>query len=187
MKYLIIGLGNIGIEYENTRHNIGFDVLNVLAKEFDAKFETERLASICRFKHKSRVYVLIKPTTYMNLSGRAVKYWMDTEKVSIDKVLVVTDDLSLDLGTLRMRPKGSHGTHNGLESIINSLGQNNFGRLRFGIGNQFSRGRQVDFVLGKWKASEAPIVNEKILLATDMIKSFGAIGIQRTMNLYNNK
>jgi PTH1 family peptidyl-tRNA hydrolase len=187
MKYLIAGLGNIGSEYENTRHNIGFDVLDVLAKEFNVKFETERLAGVCKFRHKSRTFVLIKPTTYMNLSGRAVKYWMDTEKISIDKLLVVTDDLALDLGALRMRPKGSHGTHNGLENIIQVLGQNNFARLRFGIGNQFSRGRQVDFVLGKWKASEMPIIDEKIPQAIEMIKSFGTIGVQRTMNLFNNK
>lgn len=187
MKYLIVGLGNIGKEYEHTRHNIGFDVLENLANEFDVKFETERLASICRFRYKSRTYVLIKPTTYMNLSGRAVKYWMDNEKIPIDKILVVTDDLALDLGSLRMRQKGSHGSHNGLENIIQVLGQNNFSRLRFGIGNQFSKGRQVDFVLGSWKPSEQPIIDEKIQIANDMIKSFGAIGIQRTMNLYNNK
>lgn len=187
MKYLIAGLGNIGSEYENTRHNIGFDILDELAKEFKEKFETERLASFCKFRHKSRTFVLIKPTTYMNLSGRAVKYWMDTEKIAIDKVLIVTDDLALDLGTLRMRPKGSHGTHNGLENIIQVLGQNNFARLRFGIGNQFSRGRQVDFVLGKWKPSEQPFIDEKIPQALEMIKSFGTIGVQRTMNLYNKK
>ncbi len=187
MKYLIAGLGNIGSEYENTRHNIGFDVLDVLAKDFNGKFETERLASVCKFRHKSRTFVLIKPTTYMNLSGRAIKYWMDVEKISIDKVLVVTDDLALDIGALRMRPKGSPGTHNGLESIIQVLGQNNFARLRFGIGNQFSRGRQVDFVLGKWKPSEQTIIDEKIPQAVDMITSFGTIGIQRTMNLFNKK
>jgi len=187
MKYLIAGLGNIGSEYEHTRHNIGFDVVSALAKEFKAEFETQRLAKVCSFRHKSRTFVLIKPTTYMNLSGRAVKYWMDSEKISIDKLLVVTDDLALDLGGLRMRPKGSHGTHNGLENIIQVLGRNDFARLRFGIGNQFSRGRQVDFVLGKWKASELPIIEESIPKATEMIKSFGTIGIQRTMNLFNNK
>lgn len=187
MKYLIAGLGNIGSEYDQTRHNIGFDVLDQLAKEFDEKFETDRLASVCKFRHKSRTFVLIKPTTYMNLSGRAVKYWMDAEKISIDNLLVVTDDLALDLGTLRMRPKGSPGTHNGLENIIQVLGQNNFARLRFGIGNQFQKGRQVDFVLGKWRPSEQPFIDEKIPIALDMIKSFGTIGIQRTMNLFNNK
>jgi len=187
MKFLIAGLGNIGLEYHQTRHNIGFDVMDALAREFDAEFETDRLASISRFRHKSRTFVLIKPTTYMNLSGKAVKYWMDREKIAIDKLLVVTDDLALDLGALRMRPKGSHGTHNGLENIIQILGQNNFARLRFGIGNKFSRGRQVDFVLGKWKPSEQPIIDEKIPQALEMITSFGTIGIQRTMNLYNNK
>ena len=187
MKYLIVGLGNIGKEYEHTRHNIGFDVLDSLAKEFKVSFETERLASICRFRHKSRTFVLIKPTTYMNLSGKSVKYWMTAEKISIDNILVVTDDLALDIGSLRMRQKGSHGSHNGLENIIQVLGQNNFARLRFGIGNAFSKGRQVDFVLGNWKPSEQPVIDEKIQMATDMIKSFGTIGIQRTMNLYNNK
>jgi len=187
MKYLIAGLGNIGTEYEHTRHNIGFDIVDYLAKEFDVKFETERLAGVCRFRHKSRTFILIKPTTYMNLSGRAVKYWMDSEKISIDKLLVVTDDLALDLGALRLKPKGSPGTHNGLENIIQVLGQNNFARLRFGIGNHFARGKQVDFVLGTWKASEMPIIEEKIPQAVEMIKSFGTIGIQRTMNLYNNK
>jgi len=187
MKYLIVGLGNIGAEHEHTRHNIGFDVVSSLAREFDAKFETKRLASVCSFRHKSRTFVLIKPTTYMNLSGRAVKYWMDTEKIQLSNVLVVTDDLALDLGVLRMRPKGSHGSHNGLENIIQVLGRNDFARLRFGIGNQFSRGRQVDFVLGTWKPSEQPIIEEKIPIALDMIKAFGTIGIQRAMNLFNNK
>ncbi|OYT16280.1 MAG: aminoacyl-tRNA hydrolase [Bacteroidetes bacterium 4572_77] len=187
MKYLIAGLGNIGNEYENTRHNIGFDVLDRLAKEFDVKFNTERLAGVTRFRYKSRTFVLIKPTTYMNLSGRALKYWMDSEKIEIDKVLVVTDDLDLDLGTLRMRPKGSAGSHNGLENIIQVLGKSNFARLRFGIGNSFSRGRQVDYVLGQWKASEQAAVEEKIDVATEMIKSFGSIGVQRTMNLFNGK
>ena len=187
MKYLIAGLGNIGSEYENTRHNIGFDVLNVLAKEFDAKFETKRLASVASFRYKSRTFVLIKPTTYMNLSGRSLKYWMDIEKIKLENVLVVTDDLDLDLGVLRMRPKGSAGSHNGLENIIQVLGQSNFARLRFGIGNGFSRGRQVDYVLGQWKASEQALVEEKIDIATELIKSFTTIGLQRTMNLFNGK
>ena len=187
MKYLIAGLGNIGREYENTRHNIGFDVLNALAKEFDVKFETERLASVANFRFKSRTFVLIKPTTYMNLSGRSLKYWMDNEKIKLENVLVVTDDLDLDLGVLRMRPKGSAGSHNGLENIIQVLGQSSFARLRYGIGNDFSRGRQVDYVLGQWKASELALVEEKIDIATEMIKSFATIGLQRTMNLFNGK
>lgn len=187
MKYLIAGLGNIGAEYNNTRHNIGFDVLNQIAKEFGEKFETERLASVCKFKTKGRTFVLIKPTTYMNLSGRAVKYWMDTEKIPIEKVLVVTDDLALDLGSLRMRKKGSPGSHNGLENIIHVLGRNDFARLRFGIGNDYSRGRQADFVLSPWKASEQPLIDEKISIAADMVIAYGTIGIDRTMNQFNKK
>lgn len=187
MKYLIAGLGNIGSEYENTRHNIGFDVVTSLAKEFDVNFETSKLASVCNFKHKSRTFILIKPTTYMNLSGKAIKYWMDTEKITIENLLVVTDDLALDLGVLRMRSKGSPGSHNGLENIVQVLGRNDFSRLRFGIGNDFPKGRQVDYVLGTWKASEMPIIEEKLPIAVEMVKSFGTIGIQRTMNLFNNK
>ena len=187
MKYLIVGLGNIGAEYEHTRHNIGFDIVDQLAKEFDEKFTTERLARIAKIKHKGRNFVLIQPTTYMNLSGRAVKYWMDTEKIPIENILVVTDDLALDVGTLRMRRKGSPGSHNGLENIIQVLGRNDYARLRFGIGNDFSRGRQADFVLSHWKASEEPIISEKISLAAEMALSFGTIGIDRTMNFYNNK
>lgn len=187
MKYLIAGLGNIGIEYENTRHNIGFDIINRLCLDFDAKLETDRLARVARIKYKGRTFVLIQPTTYMNLSGRAVKYWMDSEKIGIENLLVVTDDLALDLGKLRMRKKGSPGSHNGLENIIQVLGRNDFARLRFGIGNDFSRGRQADFVLSQWKSSELTIVDEKIPIAAEMVLAFGVIGIDRAMNQYNNK
>jgi PTH1 family peptidyl-tRNA hydrolase len=187
MKYLIAGLGNIGIEYENTRHNIGFDVIHHLCYQFDTTLDTERLARVAKIKHKGRTFVLIQPTTYMNLSGRAVKYWMDTEKINIDKILIITDDLALDVGKLRMRKKGSPGSHNGLESIIQSLGRNDFARLRFGIGNDFSRGRQADFVLSKWKSSEQSIIEEKIPIAADMALAFGTIGVDRAMNQYNNK
>ena len=138
-------------------------------------------------RHKGRVFVLIKPTTYMNLSGRAVKYWMDTENVAIDKILVVTDDLALDVGSLRMRKKGSPGSHNGLENIIEVLGRNDFARLRFGIGNDYPRGRQADFVLSLWKASEEPVIEEKIEMAADMALAFGTIGVDRAMNQFNNK
>lgn len=187
MKYLIIGLGNIGSEYDHTRHNIGFDVVNQLAKDFDEKFTTDRLASTCKIKHKGRTFVLAKPTTYMNLSGRAVKYWMDSEKISIDKILVITDDLALDVGTLRMRKKGSPGSHNGLENIIEVLGRNDFARLRIGIGNDFPRGKQADYVLSQWKASEEAAIEEKIGLAADMALAFGTIGVDRAMNQFNNK
>jgi PTH1 family peptidyl-tRNA hydrolase len=187
MKYLIAGLGNIGIEYENTRHNIGFEVLQNLATEFESSFKTERLAKIARIKYKSRIFLLVQPTTYMNLSGRAVKYWMDAEKIGIENVLIVTDDLALDTGKLRMRKKGSPGSHNGLEHITETLGSNDFARLRFGIGNDFRRGFQADFVLSQWSKTERSIVDEKISVAAEMVLSFGTLGVDRTMNLYNNK
>ncbi len=187
MKYLLFGLGNIGAEYNNTRHNIGFDVLDHLAAIHKVSFTTERLAQRATFRYKSRVFVLLKPTTFMNLSGKAVRYWMDTEKVKIENIAVVTDDLSLDTGVLRMRTKGSGGTHNGLNNIIDVLGRSDFTRLRFGIGNNFSRGRQVDFVLGTWKTAELPIIEDKIPMAAEMLTSFGCIGAARTMNMYNNK
>lgn len=187
MKYLIVGLGNIGAEYTHTRHNIGFDIVDTLANEKEEKFNVERLAAVARIKHKGRTFVLIKPSTYMNLSGKAVKYWMQSEKINLENLLVVTDDIALEPGTLRMRIKGSHGGHNGLENIIESLETNNFARLRFGIGNDYSRGRQADFVLSLWKASEKGLVSERIDLAAEMILSFGTAGVAVTMNQYNNK
>lgn len=187
MKYLIVGLGNIGAEYTHTRHNIGFDIVDTLANEKEEKFNVERLAAVARFRYKGRTFILIKPSTYMNLSGKAVKYWMQSEKINIENLLVVTDDIALDPGALRMRIKGSHGGHNGLENIIESLETNNFARLRFGIGNDYSRGRQVDFVLSQWKASEKALIAERIDMAVEMILSFGTAGVSTTMNQYNNK
>lgn len=187
MKYLIVGLGNIGAEYAHTRHNIGFDVVDTLANEKGEKFIVERLAAVARIKHKGRTFILIKPSTYMNLSGKAVKYWLQAEKINLENLLVVTDDIALDPGTLRMRPKGSHGGHNGLTDIIESLGTSEFARLRFGIGNDYPRGRQADFVLSPWKASEKAMLSEKIDQAAEMVLSFGMAGVATTMNLYNNK
>ncbi len=187
MKYLIVGLGNIGVEYAHTRHNIGFDVVDSFANEKEEKFEVDRLAAVAYVKFKGRTFVLIKPSTYMNLSGKAVKYWMQAEKIPLENVLVVTDDIALDPGALRMRMKGSHGGHNGLENIIESLGTSNFARLRFGIGNDYSRGRQADFVLSSWKKEEEKMLGERIDQAVEMIKSFGTAGVTATMNLYNNK
>jgi len=187
MKYLIVGLGNIGAEYAHTRHNIGFDVVDTLANEKEEKFIVERLAAVARIKHKGRTFILIKPSTYMNLSGKAVKYWLQAEKINLENLLVVTDDIALDPGTLRMRPKGSHGGHNGLEDIIESLGTSEFARLRFGIGNDYPRGRQADFVLSPWKASEKDMLSVKIDQAVEMVISFGMAGVATTMNLYNNK
>ena len=187
MKYLIIGLGNIGNEYEHTRHNIGFDIVDRMAKEMDASFSLERHAFRAEMKYRGRKLIVLKPTTFMNLSGKAVKYWMTAEKINPDHILVILDDLAIPLGKLRMKLKGGDGNHNGLTSIIESIGHSNFPRLRFGIGNDFRRGYQSDFVLGRWSAEESIIVDERIDLAIEMIKSFVSIGAQRTMTAFNNK
>lgn len=187
MKFLIAGLGNIGDEYANTRHNIGFIVLDALAGASNAFFKTDRLASVAEIKFKGRTFVLIKPSTYMNLSGKAVNYWMQAEKIPVENLLVVTDDIALPFGKLRMKGKGSDGGHNGLKSIQETLGTTDYARLRFGIGSEFSKGRQVEYVLGEWSGEERKALPERINLAADMIKSFGAIGLQLTMTNYNNK
>jgi PTH1 family peptidyl-tRNA hydrolase len=187
MKYLIAGLGNIGSEYANTRHNIGFVVLDALAQDLKSSFEIERHASMAKGRVKSRQLVLIKPTTYMNLSGKAIKYWLDKEGIPIENLLVVTDEIALDEGILRMRAKGSGGTHNGMNHIIETLGRSDFSRLRVGIGNDFARGHQVDYVLGEWTKSEERIMLEKIPTAVEMIKSFVFVGTQQTMNQFNTK
>ena len=187
MKYLIACLGNIGAEYENTRHNIGFKIADQLAKDFETSFTTGRLAQVAEMRFKGKTLVVIKPTTYMNLSGKAVKYWLNEEKIPMENLLVVNDDIALPLGTLRLRKQGADGGHNGLTDIIEKLGTNVFCRLRFGLGDDFPRGRQVDFVLGQWKASEVPIVDEKVDMAVEIIKSFVTQGPDRTMNQYNKK
>jgi PTH1 family peptidyl-tRNA hydrolase len=184
-KFLIVGLGNIGAEYAGTRHNIGFDVVDALVAKENGLFGVERLAEMVEIKWKGHILVCIKPTTYMNLSGRAVKYWMDKEKIAIGHILVVLDDLALPLSRLRLRPGGSDAGHNGLTSIQESLGSDAYPRLRFGIGNDFPRGRQVDFVLGRWVGAELPQVRAKIDKSVELIESFAAIGIERTMNIYN--
>jgi PTH1 family peptidyl-tRNA hydrolase len=184
-KFLIVGLGNIGAEYAGTRHNIGFDVVDALAARQAAGFSVERLAEMVEVKWKGHILVCIKPTTFMNLSGRAVKYWMDKEKIAADHILVVLDELALPLSKFRLRPGGSDAGHNGLTSIRESLGSDQYPRLRFGIGNNFPRGRQVDFVLGKWGESELPLVRQKIDKSVELIESFAASGIERTMSLYN--
>src|ERR1700722_10125503 len=185
-KYLIAGLGNIGAEYEGTRHNIGFDVLDALAARHEQRFAVERLAEKVEIRLKGNILVCIKPTTYMNLSGRAVKYWMDKGNITPDRLLVIIDELALPLSKLRLRPGGSDAGHNGLTSIQESLGTNAYPRLRFGIGNDFPRGRQVEYVLGKWGAEELPLVRIKIEKSVELIESFATIGIERTMSLYNN-
>ncbi len=187
MKYLIAGLGNIGEEYANTRHNIGFIILDALAKEFDATFAIGRHAYTTSIRFKGRTFVLIKPTSYMNLSGKAVKYWLTKEKIQPENLLVVVDDISLPPGTLRMKYKGGDGGHNGLINIIQSIGTDKFPRLRVGIGDDFAKGYQSDYVLGKWSKSEEKIMIPKVDTAVQMIKSFGTIGIDRTMTAFNNK
>lgn len=187
MKYLIACLGNIGSEYNNTRHNIGFNVADALVSDLKGTFKVERLASVCNAKYKARTLVVIKPTTFMNLSGKAVKYWLDKEKIPVKNLLVVLDDIALPFGTLRLRPKGSDAGHNGLSDIIQTLGTNQFARLRFGVGNDFQRGRQVEYVLGKWPKEEEKELPFKINNAVEIIKSFTTIGLARTMNSYNNK
>jgi len=184
-KFLLAGLGNIGSEYAGTRHNIGFDVLNALVGKHGGVFGIARLAEMVELKWKGHVLVCIKPGTMMNLSGKAVKYWMDAEKVAIENILVIVDDLALPLTRLRLRPSGSDAGHNGLRSVQDSLGTDAYPKLRFGIGNDFPRGRQVEWVLGKWANSELPLVRAKIEKSVELIESFVTSGIERTMNQYN--
>ncbi len=187
MKYLIVGLGNPGMKYDETRHNIGFKILDKLAEEAEGTFETDRLGDISRFKHKGRTLVLLKPLTFMNLSGKAVNYWMKQEKIPVERILIITDDLALPFGKLRMKARGSDGGHNGLKDIIATLNSSVFPRLRFGVGSEFSRGKQIDYVLGKWNEEERETINERINIAIEFIKSFASIGIDRAMNQWNNK
>ena len=187
MKYLIVGLGNIGSEYENTRHNIGFRVLDALAKASNLIFSDGRYGATCEMKIKDRTLVLLKPSTYMNLSGNAVRFWLQKENISIENLLVVVDDLALPFGTLRLKPRGSDAGHNGLKHIQQILGTDNYARLRFGIGNDFPRGGQVNFVLGSFPPEEEKILPEKFERAGEIIKSFCLAGIQLTMTQFNNK
>ena len=187
MKYLIAGLGNIGPEYHNTRHNIGFSVLDEMMKEEEASFESARYGDVARVKVKGRTLLLLKPSTFMNLSGKAVNYWMQKEKIQPENLLVITDDLALPFGKLRLRAKGSDGGHNGLKNINQVLGRMDYARLRFGIGNNFGQGRQVNYVLDKWEPEETEALKERIPLVVEMIKAFATIGVNRTMSAYNNK
>ena len=187
MKYLIVGLGNIGSEYENTRHNIGFRVLDALAKASNLIFSDGRYGATCEMKIKGRTLVLLKPSTYMNLSGNAVRFWLQKENISIENLLVVVDDLALPFGTLRLKPRGSDAGHNGLKHIQQILGTDNYARLRFGIGNDFPRGGQVNFVLGSFPPEEEKILPEKFERAGEIIKSFCLAGLQLTMTQFNNK
>ena len=187
MKYLIIGLGNIGDEYADTRHNIGFIVADAIAQSLKCSFESGRYASVAHASLRGRQITLLKPTTYMNLSGKAVRYWMQKEKVDPENVLVIVDDLALPLGFLRMRKKGSDGGHNGLISITEYIQTSDFPRLRFGIGNDFAKGYQVDYVLGRWSSEEEKVLIPRIGAAVEMIKCFILEGPDRAMNLFNNK
>lgn len=187
MKYLIVGLGNVGSEYEGTRHNSGFMVVDALAKANEASWQLERHAYRTEVRYKGRTMVLIKPTTYMNLSGKAVKYWMMTEKVPLENLLIVVDDIALPVGTLRMKKQGSHGGHNGLANIEELLGSSNYCRLRVGVGNNFSKGRQIDYVLGQFTAEEHAELDPKLEAAAEAIKVFATQGPDRAMNMFNSK
>lgn len=187
MKYLIAGLGNIGSEYADTRHNIGFMVVDALARAAEATWETEPLGDVARIRHKGRIFVLLKPSTYMNRSGKSVRYWLQKEKIEQSNLLVVLDDLNLPFGKQRLRGQGSDGGHNGLKDIDALLGNNNYARLRIGIGDEFLKGRQADFVLSPWSEAEKEQLPDILQLASDIVKSFGAIGLNQTMNLYNKR
>ena len=187
MKYLIVGLGNIGAEYADTRHNIGFQVLDALAGASNTFFSTGRYGDLAELKHKGRTLLLLKPSTYMNLSGKAVRYWMEAERIPPENLLVISDDIALPFGTLRLRPKGSAGGHNGLKNIAELLGTEEFARMRFGVGGDFPRGHQIDYVLGEWTAEEREAMPERLKLFGEAVLSFATIGLERTMNLYNKK
>jgi peptidyl-tRNA hydrolase, PTH1 family len=187
MKYLIAGLGNVGAEYDYTRHNIGFEILDALAGASNIFFQDIRYGAVTEYKFKGRTFILLKPSTYMNLSGKAVNYWLQKGKIEKENLLVIVDDLALPLGKMRLRAKGSDGGHNGLKNITEILGSDDYARLRFGIGDDFQKGRQVDFVLSRWNKEEETLLKERIPLAIEIIRSFGTIGIQQTMNSFNNK
>lgn len=187
MKYLIVGLGNPGDKYENTRHNIGFKVLDSLIKSSESNFQVDKLGWTCKYKFKGRTLFLLKPSTYMNLSGKALNYWLKKEKINLDNVLVVTDDIALPFGKLRLKGKGSDAGHNGLKDIIEQLNTNQFARLKFGVGNDYPKGHQADYVLSEWNKEENLTLEERIDQSIAFIKSFTTIGLGRTMSALNNK
>ncbi len=185
MKYLIVGLGNIGAEYAMTRHNIGFMVVDALAASFDTTFKSDNLGAVAEFRHKGRTFILVKPSTYMNLSGKTVRYWLQKAKVEQENLMVILDDINLPFGKLRIRPKGSDGGHNGLKSIDQLLGNPNYPRMRFGIGNNFFKGRQSDYVLGKWSDEELKEMPQFLKTCGEAVLSFGTVGLAQTMNQFN--
>jgi PTH1 family peptidyl-tRNA hydrolase len=186
-KFLIVGLGNIGAEYINTRHNIGFKIIDFLARKEGISFETVKLGALAEYKFKGRTFLLLKPNTYMNLSGKAVKYWMDKENIPLENILIITDDLNLSFGKIRIKPKGSDGGHNGLKSIHATLNTTNYVRFSFGISDEFKKGKQVDYVLGEWEEDEKTALPERLELASEIIKSFGTAGLENTMTSFNGK
>ncbi len=187
MKYLIVGLGNIGDEYSDTRHNIGFTVLDAMAKASNTAFKDKRYGFVCSVKYKGRDFILLKPSTFMNLSGNAVRYWMNKENIPVENLLVIVDDIAIPLGSFRMRPKGSDGGHNGLAHINSILSTDQYARIRIGIGNNFRRGSQVNYVLGTWDDEEKKILSERIPVVIEMIRSFGTAGTELTMTAFNKK
>ncbi|WP_421804708.1 aminoacyl-tRNA hydrolase [Flagellimonas sp.] len=186
-KFLIVGLGNIGAEYEDTRHNIGFKVLDFLAEQESFTFESAKLGTVGTFKHKGRSLLCLKPSTYMNLSGKAVKYWLDKESIPMENLLVITDDINLPFGTLRLKGKGSDGGHNGLKDIQNVLQTTTYHRFRFGVGSDFGKGQQVDYVLGKWDDDQQKSMPERLQKSADLVRSFVFAGAKNTMNQFNGK
>jgi PTH1 family peptidyl-tRNA hydrolase len=184
-KFLVVGLGNIGEEYAETRHNIGFKILDSLSAEEDFTFETAKLGDVGTFKVKGRSILCLKPSTYMNRSGKAVKYWMDKENISLENVLIITDDINLSFGTIRLKTKGSDGGHNGLKDIQHYLLTANYNRLRFGVGSDFGKGKQIDYVLGEWNQEEKDVLVERYKRVNALIRSFVLSGVSRTMNEYN--
>jgi PTH1 family peptidyl-tRNA hydrolase len=186
-KFLIVGLGNIGAEYVNTRHNIGFKILDYFANQENITFQTQKLGDFAEFKIKGRTILLLKPNTYMNLSGKAVKYWMEKENIEKENVLVITDDLNLSFGSIRIKAKGTDGGHNGLKNIQLLLNSTEYPRFRFGISDAFKKGKQVDYVLGEWSSEEKESLKERFQISSEIIKSFALVGLNNTMNLYNGK
>lgn len=185
MKFLIVGLGNIGAEYDATRHNIGFEVADMLVLKYGGNYTLDRHAYVAEVKWKGKTFVVIKPTTYMNLSGKAMKYWLDKEKIPLENAVVVVDEIALPLGTIRIRASGSNAGHNGLKNIELLLQTDKYPRLRFGIGSDFPKGRQIDFVLGKWKPDELPVVKDMLLKSVEAIECFASQGIGKAMTYFN--
>jgi len=186
-KFLIVGLGNIGDKYTNTRHNIGFKILDEVAEENKVTFETEKLGDVATFRFKGRTFILLKPSTFMNLSGKSVKFWMDKESISIENILIVTDDVHIDFGSIRLKAKGSAGGHNGLKDIQEKLNTQQYARFRFGVGGNYSKGRQAEFVLGQWSKEETSLLIERLPTSAKIIRSFGTAGLANTMNTFNGK